>query len=44
MAAGELEHWYDETYQMCLLAFMRLEQNDRKKRFDEVKHLLESNT
>ena len=34
---GELEHWYDETYQMCLLAFMELEQVERKKAFDEFK-------
>ena len=34
---GQLEHWYDETYQMCLLAFMELEQAERKKAFDEFK-------
>lgn len=37
-----LEHWYDETYQMCLLAFMRLEQNERKKEFAEVKRKIET--
>ena len=42
MDAEELEHWYDETYQMCLLAFMRLEQKNRKKKFDEVKLKIEA--
>ena len=38
MSPEELEHWYDETYQMCLLAFLRLEQEERKIcRF--VKHI-----
>ena len=41
MPPEELEHWYDETYQMCLLAFMRLEQNNRKKEFDVIKKRLE---
>lgn len=42
MEAEELERWYDETYQMCLLAFMRLEQKERKKEFDEVKNRIEA--
>ncbi len=42
MDTEELERWYDETYQMCLLAFMRLEQNTRKKKFDEVKSKIEA--
>lgn len=42
MPLEELEHWYDETYQMCLLAFMRLEQKVRKKEFDEVKKIIET--
>ena len=42
MNAEELERWYDETYQMCLLAFMRLEQKERKKRFDEAKSKIEA--
>ena len=41
MDAEELERLYDETYQMCLLAFMRLEQNNRKKNFDELKSRIE---
>lgn len=32
-----LESWYDETYQMCLLAFMELEHSDRKGKLDQLK-------
>lgn len=42
MPPEELEHWYDETYQMCLLAFLRLEQADRKIEFDKLKSVIES--
>lgn len=37
MDKEKLENWYDETYQMCLLAFMELEQADRKPNFDAIK-------
>lgn len=37
MSADELEKWYDEVYQMCLLAFMQLEHSPRKKALDELK-------
>lgn len=37
MNKQNLENWYDETYQMCLLAFMELEQADRKPKFDAIK-------
>ena len=43
MSSEKLEHWYDETYQMCLLAFLRLEQADRKIEFDKLKSIIESN-
>ena len=42
MPPEELEHWYDETYQMFLLAFLRLEQADRKIEFDKLKSVIES--
>lgn len=42
MPKEELEHWYDETYQMCLLAFLRLEQVERKIEFDKLKSKIES--
>lgn len=38
----QLEEWYDEVYQMCLLAFMRLEHIPRKQRFDILKDSIES--
>lgn len=41
MKPGELEHWYDETYQMCLLAFLRLDHIARKKDFDVLKSKIE---
>ena len=41
MDKDELEIWYDETYQMCLLAFMELEQADRKPKFDAIKAEIE---
>lgn len=41
MDKNELEKWYDETYQMCLLAFMELEQADRKPNFDAIKAEIE---
>ncbi len=40
----ELENWYDEIYQMCLLAFLEIEQIARKKSFNELKRRIEENT
>lgn len=37
MPVDELEKWYDEVYQMCLLAFMQLEHSTRKAAFDALK-------
>lgn len=37
MASEELEKWYDETYQTCLLAFLELENADRKNRISQFK-------
>lgn len=37
MKTEELERWYDETYQMCLLAFLQLEHLERKAEFDKLK-------
>lgn len=42
MPMQKLEYWYDETYQMCLLAFLRLEQKVRKKEFDKLKQEIEN--
>ena len=40
--ADELEKWYDETYQMCLLAFLQIENLDRKVEFDSLKAAIEN--
>lgn len=37
MPNDELERWYDEAYQMCLLAFLQLENHDRKIEFNKLK-------
>lgn len=42
MSREELEHWYDETYQMCLLAFLRIEHIDRKASINELKKKVEA--
>lgn len=39
----QMEYWYDEVYQMCLLAFMRLEHMVRKETFDNLKNEIENN-
>ncbi len=44
MSNTELENWYDEIYQMCLLAFLEIEQIARKKSFNELKRRIEENT
>ena len=44
MSNAELENWYDEIYQMCLLAFLEIEQIARKKSFNELKRRIEENT
>ena len=41
MSNDELEKWYDETYQMCLLAFLQIENLARKAKFDELKAEIE---
>jgi hypothetical protein len=38
----ELEAWYDELYQMCLLEFLELDQIERNKRVEELKERIES--
>jgi len=37
MEKEELEKWYDDIYQMCLLAFLELDHIDRKDRIKELK-------
>lgn len=43
MTDKELETWYDEVYQMSLLAFMLLENDKRKQDFDLLKKRIENN-
>ena len=42
LTSEQLESWYDEAYQMCLLAFMRLEHVPRKQAFDMLKDRIEN--
>lgn len=44
LMAYQLEFWYDEVYQMCLLAILRLEHADRKKTFEALKSEIENKT
>lgn len=37
MKESEIEQWYDDTYQMCLLAFLELDHADRKTRVIQLK-------
>lgn len=40
MDNNTLEHWYDELYQMMLLAYLLLDQVDRNKQVKELKELV----
>lgn len=40
MPKKDLELWYDETYQICLLAFLELENYERKEKIKELKEKL----
>ena len=42
MSAQQLEQWYDETYQLCLLAFLELDNFKRKEKIKELRVLIES--
>ena len=37
MKKEEIEHWYDELYQMCLLAFLELDHSERKGSIEQMK-------
>lgn len=41
MDENELLKWYDELYQMMLLAYLELNQQERKKEFSELKNKIE---
>lgn len=38
----DLEKWYDNTYQMCLLAFMQIENIERRNEFNALKDTIET--
>lgn len=40
MDNSTLEHWYDELYQMMLLAYLQLDQVDRSKKVRELKQTI----
>ena len=44
LSKEQLEFWYDEVYQMCLLAVLRLEHVGRKKTLEALKSEIESKT
>ena len=41
LSFDELEKWYDEAYQMLLLAFLELDNVERNKKVDELKKKIE---
>ena len=43
MTDDELESWYDETYQMLLLAFLRMDNVERSTRVTELKRKISEN-
>ena len=43
MSNEKLEEWYDEVFQMCLLAILEIENNARKQRFKTLKDSIENN-
>ena len=43
MSKEELEKWYDKTYDICLYAFMTIDQANRKTEIKELKERLNSN-
>lgn len=44
MPTDELEKWYDETYQMCLLAILQLEHVERKNSLKNLHSLIDKPT
>ena len=36
MSNEELEEWYDETYQFCLICFLEMDNVERKRKIKEL--------
>ena len=43
MKDGDIEQWYDDIYQMCLLAFLELDHLERKERVKQLKEDIQKN-
>ena len=43
MKDGDIEQWYDDIYQMCLLAFLELDHLERKERVKKLKEDIQKN-
>lgn len=43
MKNGDIEQWYDDMYQMCLLAFLELDHLERKERVKQLKEDIQKN-
>ena len=43
MKDGDIEQWYDDMYQMCLLAFLELDHLERKERVKKLKEDIQKN-
>lgn len=41
MSSDQIEEWYDELYQMCLLAFLELEHKERKSKIKILRENIE---
>ena len=37
MSKRDMENWYDETYQLCLLAFLELDNIERNVKLEDLK-------
>ena len=42
MSKNEIESWYDEVYQLCLLAFLEIDNIDRTRKVKELKQKLDA--
>ena len=43
MKDDDIEQWYDDIYQMCLLAFLELDHLERKERVKQLKEDIQKN-